>query len=79
MAYNSRIEIKASKAIEYMRVRLTHSIDVQCKGFEDIDKMIEHMRSRLKPSFQQQHRDVINHSFNLAQVRNSNADLISTD
>ena len=25
------------------------------------------------------HRDVINHSFNLAQVRNSNADLISTD
>lgn len=55
MAYSSGVEIKASKAIEYMRFRLsaekTHSIDVQFKGPEDIDKMIEHMRSQLKSSF----------------------------
>ena len=55
MAYRSEVETKASKAIEYMRFRLsaerTHSIDVQFKGPEDIDKMIEHMRSQLKPSF----------------------------
>jgi hypothetical protein len=58
MVYKSRIEVIASKTIEYMRHRLsaeqTPSIDVQLKAFEDIDKMIEHMRSRLKPSFQEQ-------------------------
>ena len=58
MVYISRIEIIASKTIAYMRYRLsteqTPSIDVQLKAFEDIDKMIEHMRSRLKPSFQEQ-------------------------
>ena len=58
MDYSSRIEIIASKTIEYMRHRLsaeqTPSIDIQFKAFEDIDKMIEHMRSRLKPSFQKQ-------------------------
>ena len=58
MAYNSRIEIITSKTIEYMRRRLSAeqapSIDVHFKAFEDIDKMIEHMRSRLKPSFQEQ-------------------------
>ena len=58
MAYRSRIEIIASKTIEYMRHRLsaeqTPSIDVQFKAFEDIDKMIDHMRNRLKPSFQEQ-------------------------
>jgi len=55
MAYSSGIEIIASKAIEYMQLRLsaekTPSIDVQFKGFEDIDKMIEHMRSQLKMIF----------------------------
>jgi hypothetical protein len=54
MAYNSGVEIKASKAIEYMRFRLSaekaHSIDVQFKEPENIDKMIEHMRSQLKSS-----------------------------
>jgi hypothetical protein len=83
MAYSSGIEIIASKAIEYMRLRLsaekTPSIDVQFKGFEDIDKMIEHMRSQLKPSFQQQYRDDFHHGFNLTQVRTSNVDLMSTD
>ena len=58
MVYISRIEIIASKTIEYMRRRLSaeqpHSIDVQFNAFEDLDKMIEHMRSRLKPSFQKQ-------------------------
>ena len=58
MAYSSKIEIIASKTIAYMRRRLsarqTPSIDVQINAFEDIDKMIEHMRSRLKPSFQEQ-------------------------
>jgi hypothetical protein len=47
-----------SKTIEYMRRRLSAeqapSIDVHFKAFEDPDKMIEHMRSRLKPSFQEQ-------------------------
>ena len=55
MDYSSAVEIKASKAIEYVRFRLsaekTDSIDVQFKGLEDIDKMIEHTRSQLKPSF----------------------------
>ena len=55
MDYSSEVEIKASKAIEHMRFRLsaekTHSIDVQFKRLEDIDKMIEHMRSQLNPSF----------------------------
>jgi hypothetical protein len=54
MTYSSRIEIIASKTIEYMRRRLsaeqTPSIDVRFNAFEDIDKMIAHMRSRLKPS-----------------------------
>jgi hypothetical protein len=58
MAYSSRIEIIASKTIAYIRRRLstgqTPSIDVQFDAFEDLDKMIEHMRSRLKPSFQKQ-------------------------
>ncbi len=58
MAYSSRIEIIASKTIDYMRRRLSAeqalSIDVQFNAFEDPDKMIEHMRSRLKPSFQEQ-------------------------
>jgi hypothetical protein len=44
----------ASKSIAYMRRRLSAeqapSINVQLKAFEDLDKMIEHMRSRLKPS-----------------------------
>jgi hypothetical protein len=57
MAYSSRIEIIASKTIEYMRRQLSveqaPSIEVQFKAFADIDKMIEHMRSRLKPSFQE--------------------------
>jgi hypothetical protein len=48
----------ASKSIAYMRHRLSAeqnaSIDVQLNAFEDLDKMIEHMRSRLKPSFQEQ-------------------------
>lgn len=68
MAYSSRVESIASKAIEYMRLRLsaeqTLSIDVRFKGFEDIDKMIVHMRSRLKPSFQQPYRDVFHQSIN---------------
>ena len=58
MVYSSRIEVIASKTIEHIRRRLsteqTLSIDVHFKAFEDIDKMIEHMRSRLKPSFQEQ-------------------------
>jgi hypothetical protein len=58
MDYSTRIEIVASKTIAYMRRRLSAeqapSIDVQLKAFEDLDKMIEHMRSRLKPSFQEQ-------------------------
>ena len=58
MAYSSRIEMIASKTIAYMRHRLsaeqTPSIDVQFNAFDDIDKMIEHMRCRLKPSFQGQ-------------------------
>ena len=58
MDYGSRIEIIASKTIDYMRRRLsagqTPSNDVQFNAFEDIDKMIEHMRSRLKPSFHEQ-------------------------
>jgi hypothetical protein len=58
MNYSSRIEIVASKTIDYMRRRLSAeqapSIDVQFNAFEDPDKMIEHMRSRLKPSFQEQ-------------------------
>jgi hypothetical protein len=58
MVYSSRIEIIASKTIAYMRRRLSaeqpHSIDVQFNAFEDPDKMIEHMRSRLKPSFRKQ-------------------------
>jgi hypothetical protein len=58
MNYSSRIEIVASKTIDYMRRRLSAeqapSIDVQFNAFKDPDKMIEHMRSRLKPSFQEQ-------------------------
>jgi len=81
MAYSSRNEILASKALEYMRFRLsdeqTPSMDVRFKGFEDTDKMIEHMRSRLNPSFQQPYRDVFHHRFNPARVRDSNFDLIS--
>jgi hypothetical protein len=57
MDYSSRIEIVASKSIAYMRRRLSAqqapSIDVQLKVFADLDKMIEHMRNRLKPSFQE--------------------------
>jgi hypothetical protein len=57
MAYSSKIEIIASKTIAYMRFRLSAEhplIDVQFNAFEDLDKMIELMRSRLKPSFQEQ-------------------------
>jgi hypothetical protein len=58
MDYSPRIEIIASKMIAYMQYRLsakqTPSIDAQLKASEDLDKMIEHMRSRLKPSFQEQ-------------------------
>ena len=58
MVYSSRIEMIASKTIEHMRRRLsaeqTASIDVQFNAFEDLDKMIEHMRCRLKSSFQDQ-------------------------
>jgi hypothetical protein len=57
MDYSSRIEIVASKTIAYMRRRLsadqTASIDVQLKAAENIDKMIEHMRSRLEHYFQE--------------------------
>lgn len=62
MACSSGIDSIASKTIEYMRRRLSAeqlpSIDVQFNAFEDIDKMLEHMRSRLKPSFQQQSKDL---------------------
>ena len=58
MGYSSRIEMIASKTIEHIRRRLsaeqTGSIDVQFDAFEDLDKMIEHLRCRLKPSFQDQ-------------------------
>jgi hypothetical protein len=58
MDYSTRIEIVASKTIAYMRRRLSAqqapSIDVKLEVFKDLDKMIEHMRSRLKPSFQEQ-------------------------
>ena len=57
MDHSSRIEMAASKSIAYMRHRLSAeqnaSIDVQLNAFDDLDKMIEHMRSRLKPSFQE--------------------------
>lgn len=58
MDYSPRIEIIASKTIAYMRYRLSAeqipSTAVQLNAFEDLDKMFEHMRSRLKPSFQEQ-------------------------
>lgn len=60
MAYSSGIEIIVSKTIEYMRHRLSaeqiSSMDLQLKTFEDTDKIIEHMRSRLKSSSQEQCR-----------------------
>jgi hypothetical protein len=83
MTDSFRIEILASKAIEHLRLRLsaeqTPPIDIRFKGSEDIDRMIEHIRSRLKPSFKQQDRDVFHHSFNPARVRSSNVDLIPAD
>ena len=57
MDYNTRSEIVASKSIAYMRRSLSAehipSIDVPLNAFEDLDKMIEHMRSRLKSSIQE--------------------------
>ncbi|MGD9042139.1 MAG: hypothetical protein PVG06_00430 [Desulfobacterales bacterium] len=83
MALNARTDILASKVIGYIRLRLfaeqTPSICVQFSEFENIDKMIEHMRGRLKPAFQQEYRDVYYHRFNRTQVANSNVDLISPD
>jgi hypothetical protein len=63
MAYNSRIEIIASKAIAYMRLRLATerllSMDAPFKGFEDIDEIIGHMCSRLKPAFENPIDDIL--------------------
>jgi len=57
MICNPGNEISASKAIKHIQLRLAAekmpSIDMQTKTFEDTEKMIEHMRSRLKTSSQQ--------------------------
>jgi hypothetical protein len=80
MASIARNEILASKVLEYMRFRLsaeqTQSIDTRFDGFEDIDKMIEHIRGRLNSSFKQPVRDVFHHRFNPAQAKNSNVALM---
>ncbi|CAB1056355.1 hypothetical protein D1BOALGB6SA_1091 [Olavius sp. associated proteobacterium Delta 1] len=55
-------EIPASKAIQHMQLRLSaelvSSVARQRKSFEDTDKMIEHMRCRLKAASRQRDRNV---------------------
>lgn len=50
----SGFDMSASKAIEYIQSMLSAeqepSVDIQIKTSKNIDKMIEHMRSRLKSS-----------------------------
>jgi hypothetical protein len=63
----SRIGNLSSQAIEYMRLRLsvekTPSNHMEFEKFGDIDKMIAHMRSRLKTPSGQQHKDIVDHRF----------------
>ena len=65
MKYNYGIIIPASEAIRHMQHRLSaeqvSSIAMQKKTFEDIDKIIEHMRSRLKALSQQRDRNIFFH------------------
>ena len=62
MNCNFEREIPPSKAIQHMQLRLSvkqvSSIDVHKKTFENSDKMIEHIRIRLKASSQLSHRNV---------------------
>jgi hypothetical protein len=59
-----------------MRLRLsvekTPSNHMEFEKFGDIDKMIAHMRSRLKTPSGQQHKDIVDHRFEpvLSQKRN---------
>jgi hypothetical protein len=61
MKYSYGNKIRASKAIQHMQLRLSAEpmslIDVQKSIFEDADKMIEHMRSRLKAASRQRLRN----------------------
>ena len=63
MKYNSGNKISASKAIRHMQLRLSAEqmslSDVQKRTFEDTDKMIEHMRARLKAPSQQRYGNAI--------------------
>ena len=65
MNYNYGNKIPASKAIRHMQLRLSSeqmsSIAIQRKIFDDTDKIIEHMRSRLKASSQQCDRNIFYH------------------
>ena len=62
MNYNYGNKIPASKAIQHMQLRLSaeqvSSIATQRKTFDDTDKMIEHMRSRLKASSRQRYENI---------------------
>jgi len=59
MKYNSGNKISASKAVRHMQLRLSavqmSVSDVQKRAFDNTDKMIEHMRARLKAPSQQRY------------------------